>query len=110
MSSVSIGSEGAFVAHLANSDKPKHVVYFTAAWCGPCQMVAPQIEELSEKYAAEADILNCLLYTSDAADEEDSGDLGGRRLFRKKKKTISLSCTVNCIQMYEQSCKLTIDK
>ena len=28
----------------------------------------------------------CLLYTSDAADEEDSVDLGGRRLIRKKKK------------------------
>ena len=28
----------------------------------------------------------CLLYTSDAADEEDSGDLGGRRTIKKKKK------------------------
>eukprot|EP00656_Telonema_subtile_P012634 TRINITY_DN16371_c0_g1_i1.p1 TRINITY_DN16371_c0_g1~~TRINITY_DN16371_c0_g1_i1.p1 ORF type:complete len:419 (-),score=91.80 TRINITY_DN16371_c0_g1_i1:17-1273(-) len=28
----------------------------------------------------------CLLYTSDAADEEDSVDLGGRRVFKKKKK------------------------
>ncbi|CZS11599.1 hypothetical protein CDFC105_93858 [Clostridioides difficile] len=27
----------------------------------------------------------CLLYTSDAADEEDSGDLGGRRIIKKKK-------------------------
>ena len=27
----------------------------------------------------------CLLYTSDAADEEDSVDLGGRRLIEKKK-------------------------
>src|SRR5674536_407218 len=27
----------------------------------------------------------CLLYTSDAADEEDSVDLGGRRLIKKKK-------------------------
>ena len=26
----------------------------------------------------------CLLYTSDAADEEDSVDLGGRRLIKKK--------------------------
>ena len=26
----------------------------------------------------------CLLYTSDAADEEDSGDLGGRRIIKKK--------------------------
>eukprot|EP00658_Telonema_sp_P-2_P042189 TRINITY_DN30258_c0_g1_i3.p1 TRINITY_DN30258_c0_g1~~TRINITY_DN30258_c0_g1_i3.p1 ORF type:complete len:208 (+),score=62.18 TRINITY_DN30258_c0_g1_i3:27-650(+) len=28
---------------------------------------------------------NCLLYTSDAADEEDSVDLGGRRSIKKKK-------------------------
>ena len=27
----------------------------------------------------------CLLYTSDAADEEDSVDLGGRRIVKKKK-------------------------
>ena len=29
--------------------------------------------------------LSCLLYTSDAADEEDSVDLGGRRIIKKKK-------------------------
>eukprot|EP00656_Telonema_subtile_P028597 TRINITY_DN3112_c0_g1_i6.p1 TRINITY_DN3112_c0_g1~~TRINITY_DN3112_c0_g1_i6.p1 ORF type:complete len:305 (-),score=89.69 TRINITY_DN3112_c0_g1_i6:33-947(-) len=29
----------------------------------------------------------CLLYTSDAADEEDSVDLGGRRIIKKKKST-----------------------
>eukprot|EP00658_Telonema_sp_P-2_P033113 TRINITY_DN24377_c0_g1_i1.p1 TRINITY_DN24377_c0_g1~~TRINITY_DN24377_c0_g1_i1.p1 ORF type:complete len:109 (+),score=13.09 TRINITY_DN24377_c0_g1_i1:261-587(+) len=28
----------------------------------------------------------CLLYTSDAADEEDSVDLGGRRIIKKKNK------------------------
>ena len=28
----------------------------------------------------------CLLYTSDAADEEDSVDIGGRRIIKKKKK------------------------
>ena len=27
----------------------------------------------------------CLLYTSDAADEEDSVELGGRRITKKKK-------------------------
>src|SRR5664279_2467912 len=31
-------------------------------------------------------IRDCLLYTSDAADEEDSVDLGGRRIIKKKKK------------------------
>ena len=30
--------------------------------------------------------IDCLLYTSDAADEEDSVDLGGRRIIKKKKK------------------------
>ena len=30
---------------------------------------------------------SCLLYTSDAADEEDSVDLGGRRIIKKKKRT-----------------------
>ena len=29
---------------------------------------------------------NCLLYTSDAADERSSVDLGGRRIINKKKK------------------------
>src|SRR5664280_3439709 len=30
-------------------------------------------------------LFSCLLYTSDAADEEDSVDLGGRRIIKKKK-------------------------
>ena len=31
-------------------------------------------------------IRHCLLYTSDAADEEDSVDLGGRRIIKKKRR------------------------
>ena len=34
----------------------------------------------------------CLLYTSDAADEEDSVDLGGRRILKKKYTTSVRSC------------------
>ena len=30
--------------------------------------------------------LSCLLYTSDAADERSSVDLGGRRIIKKKKQ------------------------
>eukprot|EP00656_Telonema_subtile_P002574 TRINITY_DN11154_c0_g1_i2.p1 TRINITY_DN11154_c0_g1~~TRINITY_DN11154_c0_g1_i2.p1 ORF type:complete len:168 (-),score=33.64 TRINITY_DN11154_c0_g1_i2:26-529(-) len=33
---------------------------------------------------------DCLLYTSDAADEEDSGDFGGPRILKKKKNVISI--------------------
>ena len=32
------------------------------------------------------DPCGCLLYTSDAADERSSVDLGGRRIIKKKKK------------------------
>ena len=34
---------------------------------------------------ADQDDLLCLLYTSDAADERSSVDLGGRRIIKKKK-------------------------
>ena len=32
-------------------------------------------------------VIGCLLYTSDAADERSSVDLGGRRIIKKKKAT-----------------------
>src|SRR5664279_4844792 len=35
-------------------------------------------------------LYDCLLYTSDAADEEDSVDLGGRRIIKKKNKTTKI--------------------
>ena len=38
-------------------------------------------------------LVTCLLYTSDAADERSSVDLGGRRLINKKKKKKSESNT-----------------
>eukprot|EP00658_Telonema_sp_P-2_P053970 TRINITY_DN42795_c0_g1_i2.p1 TRINITY_DN42795_c0_g1~~TRINITY_DN42795_c0_g1_i2.p1 ORF type:complete len:135 (-),score=26.55 TRINITY_DN42795_c0_g1_i2:11-415(-) len=37
---------------------------------------------------------DCLLYTSDAADEEDSVDLGGRRIIKKKKKEMRTDVSV----------------
>ena len=33
---------------------------------------------------------DCLLYTSDAADERSRGDLGGRRIIKKKKTETSI--------------------
>ena len=39
-------------------------------------------KKIDERYLLDA----CLLYTSDAADERSSVDLGGRRIIKKKKK------------------------
>ena len=42
-------------------------------------------EEIHQKRSAIADKYDdCLLYTSDAADERSSVDLGGRRIIKKK--------------------------
>eukprot|EP00656_Telonema_subtile_P003169 TRINITY_DN1144_c0_g1_i5.p1 TRINITY_DN1144_c0_g1~~TRINITY_DN1144_c0_g1_i5.p1 ORF type:complete len:119 (-),score=15.64 TRINITY_DN1144_c0_g1_i5:3-359(-) len=38
------------------------------------------------RFIIKSSFKTCLLYTSDAADEEDSVDLGGRRIIKKKKK------------------------
>mgnify|MGYP003381643691 CR=1 FL=1 len=38
---------------------------------------------------------SCLLYTSDAADERSSVDLGGRRIIKKKKKRNTRSTQTN---------------
>ena len=43
-------------------------------------------EALNVLQVSDTNYMDCLLYTSDAADEEDSVDLGGRRIIKKKKK------------------------
>ena len=42
----------------------------------------------------------CLLYTSDAADERSSVDLGGRRIIKKKNHYLANSDTVQ-VNQYE---------
>ena len=45
-----------------------------------------RFKQVVEEFENEKVSITCLLYTSDAADEEDSVDLGGRRIIKKKKK------------------------
>ena len=51
----------------------------------PLASIAPAraAQELAKLSAAHK---SCLLYTSDAADERTSVDLGGRRIIKKKKQ------------------------
>ena len=47
----------------------------------------------------EMQIGNCLLYTSDAADERSSVDLGGRRIIKKKNNIKYIGSTVYKIKI-----------
>ena len=52
-------------------------------------LVAHIKDKLVLRCAENAMHRDCLLYTSDAADERSSVDLGGRRIIKKKKNTIT---------------------
>ncbi len=48
-------TDATFEADVLQSDKPV-VVDFWAEWCGPCRMVAPEIEKLAAKYAGSVEV------------------------------------------------------
>ena len=56
MAEIKAATDDTFEALVLNNDKPV-VVDFWAAWCGPCKMVAPEMEKLAEKYDGVVDVV-----------------------------------------------------
>ena len=58
-------TDAAFDETVHSSDVPV-LVDFWAPWCGPCKMIAPIMEEISNEYEGKAKV--CKLNTDDARD------------------------------------------
>jgi thioredoxin 1 len=53
---IKVATDATFETEVLQNDKPV-VVDFWAAWCGPCKLVAPEMEKLAAKYEGAIDIV-----------------------------------------------------
>jgi thioredoxin 1 len=56
MSNVREATDANWEQMVLQSEKPV-IVDFWAAWCGPCRLVAPEIEKLAEKYEGSVEVM-----------------------------------------------------
>jgi thioredoxin 1 len=53
---IKVATDATFEDVVLHNDKPV-VVDFWAAWCGPCKLVAPEMEKIAAKYEGSIDVV-----------------------------------------------------
>src|SRR5690349_24193466 len=53
---IKVATDATFEQEVLHNDKPV-VVDFWAAWCGPCKLVAPEVEKIAAKYDGAIDVV-----------------------------------------------------
>ena len=56
MADIKAVTDATFEQEVLQNERPV-VVDFWAAWCGPCKMVAPEMEKIAAKYAGSVDVV-----------------------------------------------------
>ena len=56
MANIKEVTDATFEEEVLHSERPV-IVDFWAAWCGPCRLVAPEMEKIAEKYAGTVDVV-----------------------------------------------------
>lgn len=69
---INIGNKGNFEKLVLKSDQPV-LVDFWAPWCGPCNVVAPIIEELAQDYEGKLQVVK--VNTDDEQDIAEQFDI-----------------------------------
>jgi len=56
MAEIKAVTDQTFETEVLHNDKPV-MVDFWAAWCGPCKLVAPEMEKIAQKYEGAIDVV-----------------------------------------------------
>lgn len=87
---------------LLKSESPI-VIDFTAQWCGPCRLVAPLMNQLSEKYEGQAKIFKLNLDTNKSLAKRFGVKSIPAVMFFKKGELMEISVGV---KTYEEFCDI----